>query len=185
MPDITQLLRGARSGDSAAANELLPLIYARLKELARRQLVKEQDAPSLATTALVHDAYLSLFGHHELDWSDRGHFFAYAARAMRSLLIDHARRRLSEKRGAGLRPVELLVQDIEQPDDSLDLLALDQALTALADSHPRLVQVVELRFFAGLSVEETAAGLGVDARTVLRDWRKARAFIYDSMGRSA
>jgi RNA polymerase sigma factor (TIGR02999 family) len=104
---------------------------------------------------------------------------------MRSLLIDHARRRLTDKRGAGERPLELLVQDIEQPDDSLDLLALDQALSTLADHHPRLVQVVELRFFAGLSVEETAAALGVDARTVLRDWRKARAFIYDAMGRSA
>lgn len=185
MSEITRLLKGASSGDSAAANELLPLIYARLKELARRQLAHEDNAPSLATTALVHDAYLSLFGQAPLDWSDRGHFFATAARAMRHLLIDHARRRLSEKRGAGQRPVELLVQDIEQPDGSLDLFALDQALTALADTHPRLVQVVELRFFAGLSVEETAAGLGVDARTVLRDWRKARAFIYESMGRSA
>lgn len=185
MQDITRLLQSASSGDSAAANELLPLIYARLKELARRQLAKESDAPSLATTALVHDAYLSLFGGSEPDWRDRGHFFAYAARAMRSLLIDHARRRLSDKRGSGERPLELWLQDIEQPDDVLELLALDQALTALADHHPRLVQVVELRFFAGLSVEETAAALGVDARTVLRDWRKARAFIYDAMGRSA
>lgn len=185
MPDITQLLKGAGSGDSAAANELLPLIYARLKELARRLLTHESDAPSLATTALVHDAYLSLFGGAELDWRDRGHFFAYAARAMRNLLIDHARRRLADKRGGGLRPVGLQVQDIEQPDDSLDLLALDQALTALAGTHPRLVQVVELRFFAGLSVEETAAGLGVDARTVLRDWQKARAFIYERMGHDA
>lgn len=185
MPDITQLLKSASGGDRTAANELLPLIYARLKELARRQLAHEDDAPSLATTVLVHDAYLSLFAGTDLDWRDRGHFFAYAARAMRNLLIDHARRRLTDKRGAGMRPVELLVQDLEQPDDSVDLLALDQALTRLAATHPRLVQVVELRFFAGLSVEETAAGLGVDARTVLRDWRKARAFIYDAMGRTA
>jgi RNA polymerase sigma factor (TIGR02999 family) len=184
MSDITQLLGRAGAGEEAAANELLPLIYARLKELARRQLSREGDSPSLATTALVHDAYLSLFGEQGLQWRDRGHFFAYAARAMRSLLIDRARRRLSEKRGGGLHQVELSLQGVEQADECLDLLALDQALTTLADDHPRLVQVVELRFFAGLSVQETASGLGVDARTVERDWRKARAFIYDAMGRT-
>ena len=185
MVEITQLLGRASAGDTAAANELLPLIYAQLKELARRQLTREKDSPSLATTALVHDAYLSLFGDVELPWRDRGHFFAYASRAMRSILIDHARRRLRTKRGGGVKHVDLQVQDIEQPDDCLDLLALDEALCQLAETHPRLVEVVELRFFAGLSVQEVATCLGVTDRTVERDWRKARAFIYDCMGRSA
>jgi RNA polymerase sigma factor (TIGR02999 family) len=185
MVEITQLLGRASAGDAAAANQLLPLVYAQLKELARRQLSGEKDSPSLATTALVHDAYLSLVGDAELPWRDRCHFFAYAARAMRSILIDHARRRLRTKRGGGAEHVELQVQDIEQPDDCLDLLALDEALQRLADTHPRLVEVVELRFFAGLSVQEVAAGLGLTERTVERDWRKARAFIYDCMDRPA
>lgn len=182
MSDITALLGRAGAGDAAAANELLPLIYARLKELARRQLGREADSPSLATTALVHDVYLSLFGETEVPWRDRGHFFSYAARAMRSILIDRARRRLSEKRGGGAQKVELPVSELVGSDDCLDLLALNQALTQLADTQPRLVQVVELRFFAGLSVEDVAKALQVDARTVERDWRKARAFIYDAMG---
>lgn len=185
MIEITQLLGRASAGDAEAANAVLPLIYERLKELARRQLAKERSSPSLATTALVHDAYLSLFGQTELPWRDRAHFFGYAARAMRSILIDRARRRLSAKRGGGAAHVELQLQDIEQPDECLDILALDEALRRLAQTQPRLVEVVELRFFAGLSVEEVAKGLGVDARTVERDWRKARAFIYDSMGRTA
>jgi RNA polymerase sigma factor (TIGR02999 family) len=183
--DITALLGRASAGDGDAANVLMPLIYGRLKELARRQLAREADSPSLATTALVHDAYLALFGTDDVPWRDRGHFFAYAARAMRHLLIDRARRRLSEKRGGGALRLELHDNDVPLADECVDLIALDQALNDLAKSHPRLVDVVEMRFFAGLSVEDVAAGLGVDPRTVERDWRKARALIYAAMGASA
>jgi RNA polymerase sigma factor (TIGR02999 family) len=182
MPEITELLTRATAGDPDAANELMPLIYSRLKELARRQLSREADSPSLATTALVHDAWFSLFGSTDVPWRDRGHFFAYAARAMRNLLVDRARRRLADKRGGGAVHLDLQLHDVPQQDVCLDLLALDQALSELARTRPRLVRVVELRFFAGLSVEEVAAGLGVDARTVERDWRQARALIYDAMG---
>lgn len=182
MSDITELLGRAASGDAAAANELMPQIYGRLKELAHRQLDRESESSSLATTGLVHDAYLSLFGPGEVPWRDRGHFFAYAATSMRSLLIDRARRRQSGKRGAGAVHIELDGQELPVADACLDLLALDQALSQLAQTHPRLVQVVELRFFAGLSVEQAAAALGVESRTVERDWRKARALIYDAMG---
>jgi len=183
--DITGLLGRAGAGDAEAANRLLPLIYARLKELARRQLGREADSPSLATTALVHDAYLSLFGDADLAWRDRGHFFAYAARAMRSILIDRARHRMRSKRGGGAQRVEMPEQELVADDECLELLAMDQALTALGATHPRLVQVVELRFFAGLSVEDAAKALDVDTRTVERDWRKARALIHDAMGASA
>lgn len=185
MVEITQLLGRASAGDAEAANAVLPLIYARLKEMARRQLAGERASPSLATTALVHDVYFSLFGDTEIPWRDRAHFFGYAARAMRSLLIDRARRRGTEKRGGGTVHVDLELNDIEQPDEAVDLLALDEALRRLADTQPRMVEMVELRFFAGLGVEEVAKILGVDRRTVERDWRKARAFIYDAMGREA
>lgn len=182
MSDITGLLSRAGAGDAEAANKVLPLIYARLKELARRQLGREADSPSLATTALVHDAYLSLFGDAEVPWRDRGHFFAYAARAMRSILIDRARHRLRKKRGGGVVQVDMPVQELVVDDTCLDLLALDQALNLLGETQARLVQVVELRFFAGLSVPEVARALDVDERTIERDWRKARALIYDAMG---
>lgn len=182
MSEVTELLGRASAGNAAAANELMPLIYGRLKELARRQLAREGDSPSLATTALVHDAYLSLFGSSDVPWRDRGHFFAYAARAMRSILIDRARRKAADKRGSGAVHLELKPDDVAQLDECIDLLALDQALDRLEQSYPRLAQVVELRFFAGLSVEDVASALDVDPRTIERDWRKARAFIYDLMG---
>ncbi len=179
--DITGLLGRAGAGDAEAANRLLPLIYARLKELARRQLGREADSPSLATTALVHDAYLSLFGDADLAWRDRGHFFAYAARAMRSILIDRARHRMRSKRGGGALRVEMPEQELVADDECLELLAMDQALTALGATHPRLVQVVELRFFAGLSVEDAAKALDVDTRTVERDWERARSFLFSAL----
>lgn len=181
MTDITALLRRAGAGDAAAANELLPRIYSRLKDLARRQLGREQDSPSLATTALVHDAWLSLFGQAEVPWRDRAHFFGYAASAMRHILIDRARARLRDKRGGGAVHVPWPDLDPAADETCLELLALDQALSSLAETHPRLVAVVELRFFAGLSVADAAKALGVDDRTIERDWRKARALILEAM----
>jgi RNA polymerase sigma factor (TIGR02999 family) len=182
MTDITALLTRAGDGDADAANAVFPLVYARLKEIARRQLGREADTPSLATTMLVHDAYLALFGDREPSWRDRAHFYAYAGRAMRHILVDRARHRLREKRGGGAQRVELSAADWASDDDCLELVALDQALERLADAEPRLVRVVELRFFAGLSVAEVAAMLELDTRTIERDWQRARALIHDSMG---
>lgn len=182
--DITQLLHRAANGESAAANQLLPVIYQQLHVLARRQLYGEQQAPTLSATALVNEAYLLLFGEAKLAWQDRGHFFAYAAKAMRNILIDHARQRLTEKRGGHVARVDIADIEIGADDESVDLLALDQVLMQMAQDHPRLVQVVELRFFAGLSVEDAAESLAIDARSVKRDWQKARAYIHRALERS-
>jgi RNA polymerase sigma factor (TIGR02999 family) len=186
MADITELLDRANRGDSAAANALVPMIYDRLRAIAHRQLAQEPHQKTLATTALVHEAYLSLFGGAELAWPDRGRFFAYTAKAMRNILIDNARRRLADKRGGGaVEKVDIAAIEVAIDDNNLDLLALDQALTQMASDHPRLVEVVELRFFAGLSVEDTASALDVDPRTVKRDWQKAHAYINRALGRKA
>lgn len=186
MSEITELLDRAGRGDSAAANELLPMIYDRLRAIARRQLAQDPRQRTLATTALVHETYLAVFGGAEVAWPDRARFFAYTAKAMRSILIDSARRRLAEKRGGGIgEHVDLADIEIAVEDNGMDLLALDQALTQMASDHPRLVSVVELRFFAGLSVEDTAAALDVDPRTVKRDWQKAHAYINRALGRTA
>ncbi len=183
MTEITQLLERAGKGENAATNQLMPMIYDQLRAIAHRQLDRARYSKTLATTALVHEAYLALFGEADLDWHDRGHFFAFAAKAMRNILIDRVRRRLAEKRGGEVERVDVEDTQIGIEDDSIGLLALDQALTQMTDEHPRLVQVVELRFFAGLSVEETAASLNVDPSTIKRDWRKARAFLNRALGR--
>jgi RNA polymerase sigma factor (TIGR02999 family) len=186
MDPITELLDRASQGDSTAANQLVPLIYDRLRAIAHRQLAQQPRGQTLATTALVHEAYLALFAGNEPAWPDRARFFAYTAKAMRNILIDNARRRLADKRGgAGSERVDIAAIEIGVDDNGLDLLALDQALTQMASDHPRLVSVVEMRFFAGLSVEDTAAALGIDARTVKRDWQKAHAYINQALGRTA
>jgi len=185
MIEITELLEQASGGDSEAANKLMPLIYDKLRAIAHRQLEQNLPQKTLATTELVNEAYLALFGNSNLTWRDRGHFFAYAARAMRSILTDRARRRLTNKRGGNAKNVNIDNIEISIDDDSEDLLALDQALIEMAVEHPRLAQVVELRYFAGLSMEDAAACLALDQRSVRRDWRKARAFINRSLGRMA
>lgn len=181
---ITQLLERVAQGEAAAVDELMPMIYDRLRAIAHRQLVGVSGPVTLSTTALVNEAYLALFDQAKPAWSDRGHFFSYAAKAMRSLLIDRARRRLADKRGGAVEPLDVAEIEIRVDDECLELLALDQALTRIAVEHPRCAQVVELRFFAGLSVEDTAASLSVTTRSVERDWQKARAFINQQLGRS-
>jgi len=182
MPEITQLLARAALGETEATNQLMPMIYERLCTIAHRQLANPPQRHTLSTTDLVHEAYLALFGDAELAWGDRGHFFAYAAKTMRHILIERARRRLADKRGGEVERVDIADISISVGDDSVALLALDQALTSMEADHPRLVKVLELRFFAGLSVEDTAASLDVDPRTVKRDWRKARAFLNVALG---
>lgn len=176
--EVTRLLRAWRDGDAAALEALAPLVYAELRRLAEARMRRERPDHTLQATALVHEAFLRLTGSDAPAWEDRTHFFAVAARVMRRLLVDHARARGYAKRGGGVRRVSLdeAVELSEEPGE--DLLALDAALTRLAALDPRQHQVVELRFFGGLSVEETAEVLGVSAVTVKRDWRAARAWLY-------
>lgn len=175
---VTQLLTRISDGDTAALDQLFPLVYGQLRVAAEHALRSERPGHTLVPTALVHEAYLKLIGGGSIPAADRGHFLAIAARAMRQILVDHARRKRTRKRGDGARPVEL---DLALPDRGMaadELIALDDALDHLSGISPRLRSVVELRFFAGLGEEEIAAALGVTTRTVQRDWAKARAWLY-------
>ncbi|MGD8698783.1 MAG: sigma-70 family RNA polymerase sigma factor [Gemmatimonadales bacterium] len=176
--EVTRLLEAARHGEDGALNRIVPLVYDELRRMAARQLRRERVGHTLHATALVHEAYVKLAGSGAVEASDRGHFLAIAARAMRQVLVDHARRRNAEKRGGGWEQTTLSDGDRPldfQPDE---LLALDQALDELDE---RQRQVVECRFFAGMEEDEIAAALGVSARTVRRDWVKARAWLYRSL----
>ncbi len=176
-PDITQLLIDAREGDRVAFGDLFDRVYDELRVLARAQLRRMRPGDTLATTALVHEAYLKLCDQTRLDVHDRTHFFALSARAMRQVLVDHFRRGQAQKRGGEHRPVSL--QDGQIPGENRGevLLALDEALTRLAGLNERLSQVVECRFFGGMTQEEIAEVLGVTDRTVRNDWRKAKAWL--------
>jgi RNA polymerase sigma factor (TIGR02999 family) len=177
MSDLTQLLKSAAQGEKDAVAQLLPLIYEHLKTLAHRQLVKEKQL-TLLTHDLVHEVYFQLFESANLDWQDRGHFFAYAATAMRSIMTDRARQRMTQKKGAGAVHVDIEQIEIGIEDLCADLLALDQCLIKMASKHPRLVKIIELKFFAGLKVEDIAQCLNLNSSTVERDWIKARALIH-------
>jgi RNA polymerase sigma factor (TIGR02999 family) len=178
--DITGLLAAWRNGDRAALGKLVPLVYDELRSLARRQLAG-QDRRLLQTTALVHDAYLKLAGHSRLDVQDRRHFFAIAARAMRQLVVDQARRETARKRGGRATDLPLDEGRLALGERAGEIVAMDDALDRLAVVDERLSRVVELRFFGGLSVEETAEVLDSSPRTVTRDWRKARAFLHGEL----
>lgn len=182
-PPITELLQRIGHGDSDSLDRLFDLVYDDLKRRAHYQLAGG-DSPTLDTTALVHEAYVKLAHTSSSEWRDRVHFFRVAARAMRQIVVDRARAHLSQKRGGGA--VVLPLQEFDDVADepglaAVTLLSLDRALSRLAEQSPRLAQVVELRFFSGLSVEETAAALDVSDRTIKRDWRLARAFLEDAM----
>ena len=178
--DITGLLSALRSGDRSAMDRLFPLVYADLRERAHRQLAARGRAETLSTTALVHEAYLKLAGSAHQSYHDRIHFFAVASRAMRQILVDYARRGAAGKRNGGL-VVTLDPEAVASVDRGDELLALDEALAELERVDERLARIVELRFFGGLSVDETAEMEGVSPRTVKRDWRKARAFLFNAM----
>jgi len=175
--DVAVLLRAWSDGDSKALDQLTPIVYDELRRLARHYLRGERQDHSLQTTALVHEAYLRLVDHTRMEWQDRAHFFAVSAQVMRRILVDHARRR-NVKRGRGLRRVSLEEATLVGGDRPTDLAALDDALTSLAERDPRKAQVVEMRFFGGLSVEESAEVLGVSPVTVMREWRTAKAWLY-------
>ena len=176
--DITQWLSDARGGDKSALDRVLSTLYRELHGMARRQLGGQQYGHTLDTTALVHEAYLKLAGRAEAEFEDRAHFFAYAASAMRSVVVDYARQRLAVKRGGDLHRVTDLPEDAGggmRLDE--DMLGLDVALNKLNDLDPRLAQVVEMRYFAGLSETEIAGLLKRSERSIRRDWQKARMFL--------
>jgi RNA polymerase sigma factor (TIGR02999 family) len=178
--EITSLLAGWRQGDREAMERLFALVYGELRRRARQQLERYRPAP-LSTTTLVHETFLKLVDRSQATWADRTHFFAVASLAMRHLLVDFARKRLRKKRGGGLRP-EILDEGtllLDRRAEELD--ELDAALERLKSVDERLSRVVELRFFGGLSFEEAAEVLEVSPRTIRRDWRKARAFLYDAL----
>ncbi len=175
---ITQLLIDWRSGDQSAFNKLMSLVYEELRRLAHHYMKAERVGHTLQTTALVNEAYLRLVAQQEIQCKSRAHFFAIAANVMRHLLVDHARSRQCAKHGGGARPVTLGETAVISKERSADLMALDEALTRLAAIDPRKSQIVELRYFGGMSVEATAELLAVSAITVKREWGKARAWLY-------
>jgi len=183
--DVTRLLRVARDGDPAALDRVYELVYVELRRIAAARLRSERDGHTLQPTALVNEAYMKLAASPGAGVQDRSHFLSVAARAMRQVLVDHARRRDAAKRGAGVMPATLTGQGLSSPEpvglDSDELLALDGALDRLDAIDSRLRQVVELRFFGGLTDTEVGDVLGVTRRTVQRDWTRARAWLYGEL----
>jgi RNA polymerase sigma factor (TIGR02999 family) len=177
VPDISRILTRSREGDSAALEELLPVVYAELRRLAAAHMRRERSAHSMQPTDLVHAAYLKLLDGADAGWQNRTHFFAIAARAMRQILIDHARRRSADKRTNPAEQRITLSEATAKPGDVLDLLALDEALAELAGLDERKARVLELRFFGGLKNPEIAETLDVSLNTVEKDWYAARAWL--------
>ncbi|MEM1224148.1 MAG: ECF-type sigma factor [Planctomycetota bacterium] len=177
--DVTQILRQIESGDRQAASQLFPLVYNELRRLAANKMRQEKSGHTLQPTALVHEAFLRLVGGGDMtQWESRGHFFAAAAESMRRILIEAARRRNTEKRGGQWQRSELNSDDaIIAPEDSETILALDEALTQLAEQDVELAKLVELRYFTGMTIDQTAELLGVSPRTVKRNWTYARAWL--------
>jgi RNA polymerase sigma-70 factor, ECF subfamily len=179
---VTQLLQAWSEGNQGALEELMPVVYDELHRLARHYMADERAGHTLQTTALVNEAYLRLADSPQPSWQNRAQFFAVCAQVMRRILVDWARSRQAMKRGGEMRPLELEEALVVAAAPGADLVALDDALTALAAVDPRKSQVVELRFFGGLSVEETAEVLKVSADTVMRDWRLAKSWLRRELG---
>lgn len=179
--DVTRLLKQWSEGNHSALDALTPLVYDELRMRARNYLRRERPDHTLQPTALIHEAYLRMVGESLPEWQNRSHFFAIASRAMRQILVDHARRRGAGKRGSGVMDVTLNEALVPARADNCDLLALDEALTKLAAFDPRKCQVVEMRYFGGCTVEETAEALGVSTITVIRETRVAEAWLRRAM----
>lgn len=174
---VTLLLQELRKGRSAAFEELIPLVYNELQDIAQHQLHGERDDHTLRTTELVHEAYERLADHHAVDWNDRSHFFAVAARAMRQVLVEYARRKNAQKRGGNVPHVSISQEPPASPPPAVSVLDLNEALDRLQTLDARQAKVVEGRFFAGMTIQQTAHMLDVSASTVKRDWRTARAWL--------
>ena len=175
--EITQLLKAHSAGDAEALDALLPLVYDELRQMAHRRMQQERAGHTFSTTALVHEAYLELVDLDRIDWEDRSHFFALAARVMRHVLVDYAVKRTAEKRGGDRDRVPLREKDVADAVNLNDVLAIHQALRRLEEIDERQVRVVECRFFGGLTIDETAEALDISPATVGRDWRVARAWL--------
>jgi RNA polymerase sigma-70 factor, ECF subfamily len=183
--DVTRLLRAWSQGDEDALQKLIPVVYQELRRLAHRYMNRERADHTLETTALVHEAYQRLIDTPQVGWQDRTHFLAVCAQLMRRILVDHARSRRYLKRGGGIRLVPLDEALVAARDRGRDLVALDEALTALAAIDSRKSRVVELRFFGGLTMDETAAVLHVSPDTVLRDWKLAKVWLLHELAGGA
>ncbi len=181
MADVTRILSAIERGDHKAAEELLPLVYEELRRLAAHKMSQEPPGQTLQATALVHEAYIRLVGSETQKWSSRAHFFNAAAEAMRRILIDNARRKQQLKHGNANNKIELDDADIVIEDSSIDHIALDEALTKLAKEEPDVSELVKLRYFAGLTLNEVASVLGVSNRTADRYWKYAKAWLYQEM----
>jgi len=181
--EVTQLLLAWNGGDTAALGKLMPLVYDELRKAAKRYLRREPAGHSLQTTALVNEVYLRLIDAKNVRWQDRAHFFAISARLMRRVLVEFARRRRQFKRGGEARQISIEEALAFGQEQSADIVALDDALTELARLNPRQSQVVELRFFGGLTEDEIAVALKVSPRTVRNDWRLARAWLYRELNK--
>ena len=184
--EVTALLREWSAGDRGALERLMPLVYEELRKLAAAHLKSERGNHTLQATALVHEAYLRLVGQRSVSWASRAHFYGIAAQMMRRVLVDHARKRQAAKRSPGTLFLDLGEEAVASAGDRTpELLVLDHALTELERLDPRQARVVELRFFAGLSVEETAEVAGISTATVKREWKTARAFLRHEIGLEA
>ncbi len=177
---VRELLAAIDRGDDGALEELVEIIYPDLKKLAHFQLSRERPGHTLNTTAIVHEAFVRIAGSHG-SYTDRAHFLRAAATVMRHLLVDYARKRNAEKRGAGIAPLTLQDERYENADDTLAVLALDAAIKDIANIDSNLEQIIECRYFAGLTVRETAEALGISVRSVERGWQKARAYLTTTM----
>jgi RNA polymerase sigma-70 factor (ECF subfamily) len=183
--DVTVLLSQHQKGDPDAAAKLVPLVYQELRRLAGHYMRQERPDHTLQATALVHEAYLKLIHQREVDWQGKAHFFGIAAQLMRRILIDHARGHLREKRGGAQQALPLDEALVFSPEQSSELIQLDEALERLAKLDARQSKIVELRFFGGLSNEETAEFLGISSKTVKRDWSLAKAWLHGELKRSS
>jgi RNA polymerase sigma factor (TIGR02999 family) len=178
---VTQILKQVSAGDPRASSELLPLVYAELRKLAQSRMAKTPPGNTLQPTALVHEAYMRMVGSDAPSWNSRGHFFAAAAQAMRQILVEQVRRKASLKRGGEFDRVDVDAAELAIAEPSEDILALDEALKELEKRDPRKAQLVNLRFFAGLTTEEAAAALGVSVPTAERDWRFVKALLHSQL----
>ncbi|MCI0332311.1 MAG: ECF-type sigma factor [Planctomycetes bacterium] len=182
MSDVTQILSRIESGDPSAADQLLPLVYDELRRLAAQKLAHEKPGQTLQATALVHDAYLRLVDVEQAQhWNSRGHFFAAAAEAMRRMLVERARRKKRRRHGGGRNRVDLDTELLISDDTDDVMLSVNDALDQLATDEPQAAEVVKLRYFAGLTIEETAAAMNISVRTVNRHWTYARAWLYEQL----
>ena len=183
MDNITEILIKLNDGDKEALEQLVPLVYSELHKIAHRYLQRESETHTLQTTALVHEAYLKLIDQNRINWKNRAQFFGVAANIMRRILIDYARKNLRNKRGGGVVKISIDAGNIDLADDSAaaELIRLDDALNRLAELDPDKARLVELRYFGGLSIEETAEVMSISTATVTRQWRVVKAWLYDEI----